>query len=145
MPTRICSKCGEEKDIEEFPLRNQFTQRRQSYCKDCKSIMGANWYEKNKEYQKENARTHRIGYRQAAKEYIWDYLMTHPCSKCGETDPHALEFHHVGEKTIEVSRLIGRGANLDSLIAEISQCIVLCANCHRKLTGKEQGWFRGKT
>src|SRR5215212_4288514 len=28
-------RCDIEKDIEEFPLRNQFTQRRQSYCKEC--------------------------------------------------------------------------------------------------------------
>lgn len=30
MNTKICTKCGIEKDIEEFPLRNQFTLRRQS-------------------------------------------------------------------------------------------------------------------
>jgi threonyl-tRNA synthetase len=51
MKTRICSKCGLEKDIEEFPLRSSFTQRRQSYCKSCRSEMGKKWYQQNKEYQ----------------------------------------------------------------------------------------------
>jgi hypothetical protein len=104
--------------------------------------MHSNWYERKKEYQKENASRHRKEYRQIAKEYVWDYLSTHPCSQCGENDPHCLEFHHIGEKTTEVSRLIGRGATLDALRMEISKCIVLCSNCHRKLTAKEQGWFK---
>ena len=50
MPTGVCSKCGIEKDIEQFPLRNQFTKRRQSYCMDCRSEMGKNWYQRNKDY-----------------------------------------------------------------------------------------------
>ena len=144
MSTRICSKCNTEKDINEFPIRNQLTQKRQSYCKVCRSSMGVNWYERNKDYQKENARKHRSEYRQRAKEFVWDYLLTHPCAHCGESDPHCLEFHHVGTKTIEVSRLIGRGPSLEALKAEIEKCDVLCANCHRKLTAKEQGWYKGK-
>ena len=87
MTTRVCSKCGIENDIEEFPLRSQLTSRRQSYCKDCKSVMHANWYQRNKDYQKENARKHTAEYRSAIREYLWSYLLTHPCSSCGEKDP----------------------------------------------------------
>jgi len=101
MTTKICTKCFVEKDIEEFSLRNQFTNRRQSYCKDCRSIMALNWYERNKDYQKENAKKHWGEYRQRAKEFIWDYLLSHPCVSCGETDPHVLEFHHArGQKKL---------------------------------------------
>ena len=82
MTTSICTKCGEEKDIEEFPLRNQFTQRSQSYCKDCQKEYGVNWYEKNKEYQIANARKHSTEYRDAIREYLWNYLLTHPCESC---------------------------------------------------------------
>ena len=81
-------------------------------------------------------------YRQTAKEYVWDYLSKHPCVRCSETNPIVLEFHHRGDKDIEVSRLIGRGASLDTLIAEIAKCDVLCANCHRIVTAEEQNWFR---
>jgi hypothetical protein len=145
MATRTCSKCGVEKDISEFRLRNRFTGRRQSYCNDCGSQMGKDWYERNKDYQKQNASKHRSEYQKRGREYIWDYLSTHPCIKCGESDPHALEFHHArGAKVIEVSRLVGRGSSLEMLKAEIEKCDVLCANCHRKLTAKEQGWFRGR-
>ena len=84
MTTRVCSKCNAEKDIEEFPLRNQFTHRRQSYCKDCKSIMGKNWYENNKDYQIANARKHSTEYRNTIREYLWNYLLTHPCEYLAE-------------------------------------------------------------
>jgi hypothetical protein len=56
----------------EFPLRNNLTSRRQSYCKDCKSDMGKSWYKRNKEYQKENASKHRVEYRQTLREYAWE-------------------------------------------------------------------------
>ncbi len=140
MVTRVCSKCGLEKDINEFPLRNQFTRRRQSYCKSCKSIMGANWYSRNKDYQIQNARKHRIEYRQNLREYVLDYLSHHPCETCGEADPIVLEFHHVGDKDISV--LIGQGSSLETLKKEIAKCQVLCGNCYKRQTAKERGWFR---
>jgi hypothetical protein len=144
--------CNEEKDIEEFPLRNQFTTRRQSYCKTCKSKMHGDWYERNKEYQKENACKHRVEYRENLREYVYQYLLTHPCegylpdgSKCTETDPAVLQFHHVrGTKTTDVSVLIGRGSSLEKLREEIDKCQVLCSNCHARLTAKERGFFRSK-
>jgi hypothetical protein len=70
MEKRICSKCGLEKDIDEFRLRNRFTRRRQSYCIECGSKMGANWYQRNKEYQKANARKHTKTYRDTIRQYL---------------------------------------------------------------------------
>ena len=71
-----------------------------------------------------------------------EYLSTHPCANCGETDPTVLEFHHdKGDKESEVSRLIGRGS-LKKLKEEIEKTTVLCANCHRRLTADEKGWYK---
>ncbi|MBI5954475.1 MAG: hypothetical protein HY865_22690 [Chloroflexi bacterium] len=143
MDTRVCTQCGLEKPIEQFPMRSRLSHLRQSYCYDCSLKLGSNWYERNKEYQKENAKKHRDEYRQKAKEFVWDYLSSHPCTSCGESDPHALEFHHArGNKESEVSRMVGNGTSIETIKAEIEKCDVLCANCHRKLTGKERGWFR---
>jgi len=144
MPTQICSKCGLEKDIEEFRLRSQFTKRRQSYCIDCGLEMGRDWYQRNKDYQKANARKHRDEYRTNAHEYIWNYLLTHPCVKCGERDPVVLEFHHKANKKETISKLIANGATTQKIRLEIAICDVMCANCHRRLTAEERGWFRGR-
>ena len=63
---------------------------------------------------------------------------------CGESDLRVLEFHHEGNKEAEVSRLMGRGASLDALKGEIEKCVVLCANCHRKITSDERRWYKGR-
>ena len=143
--TRVCSKCFQEKPIEEFGWKNMEREKRHAVCKECTAKRSSKWYYQNQDRQKENVRRNNQNYREQARQYILAYLLTHPCSECGETDPRVLEFHHEGEKSNEVSRLIGRGASLDSLIAEISRCRVLCANCHRKLTADERGWFKGRS
>jgi hypothetical protein len=105
--------------------------------------MGKSWYKRNTKYQKENASKHRVEYRQTLREYAWEYLSTHPCVDCGETDPAVLEFDHVyGEKNQDVSVLIGRGSSLEALKREIALCEARCANCHRRKTAKERGFFR---
>jgi len=55
-----------------------------------------------------------------------------------------LEFHHVGKKSWKIGRMVAQGYPTESIAAEISQCIVLCANCHRRLTAEENGWYKGK-
>jgi len=143
MDTKVCTQCGEEKPIDQFPLRNRFSHLRQSYCIDCRSKYGASWYQRNKDYQKKNAKTHMQEYRQKAREFVWEYLSTHPCIHCGETDVTVLEFHHArGQKESEISRLVANGVPPNVLQSEIDKCDVLCANCHRRLTAKERGWFR---
>lgn len=40
------------------------------------------------------------------KDYIND-IKSHGCIICGENDVSCLDFHHLGDKIIEVSKLIG--------------------------------------
>jgi len=56
-----------------------------------------------------------------------------PC-KCGENYSACLEFHHnIKSKEINISDAISRGWSMERIMKEIEKCIVLCANCHRKL------------
>ncbi len=66
----------------------------------------------------------------------------HPCVQCGESDPMVLEFHHLGGKEKEISFMITGGYPIAKIQAERDKCQVLCANCHRRKTVKERGWFR---
>ena len=145
METKICTQCGREpQPIENFPWRWKDRGIKHSACKDCVKGKSSNWYYENQDRQKENVKLNNQNYRQNAREFILEYLSTHPCSQCGESDPRVLEFHHLGQKDSEVSSLIGRGASLDALQAEISKCVVLCANCHRRLTSDQKGWWKGR-
>jgi hypothetical protein len=71
---------------------------------------------------------------------VYEYLLEHPCLDCGETDPVVLEFDHIGEKTGNVSGMLGR--RWSTIEAEIAKCEVVCANCHRRRTAERGGWLR---
>jgi hypothetical protein len=53
-----------------------------------------------------------------------------------------LDFDHLRDKKLEVSTLARRGARIATIAAEIAKCQVRCANCHRRKTAKERGWYR---
>ena len=53
------------------------------------------------------------------------------CTQCGESTPVCLDFHHVGDKDMEVSKMWGM--NDERVRKEIEKCILLCSNCHRKV------------
>ena len=65
------------------------------------------------------------------------------CVKCGENGPVVLEFDHVrGKKKANITDMAHAGYSIKTLQEEIDKCQVLCANCHRRKTSEQQGWFR---
>ena len=69
---------------------------------------------------------------------VQEYLETHPCVDCGESDPVVLEFDHVrGEKVMDIAGMKARAASLFTIDNEIAKCDVRCANCHRRKTAQE--------
>jgi hypothetical protein len=60
----------------------------------------------------------------------------------GETNPVVLEFHYRYGKERAVSTMVAYGLSIATIQKEIDKCDVLCTNCHRKRTSKDQGWFR---
>ena len=56
-----------------------------------------------------------------------------PCIICGESEPVCIDFHHVNpdEKELAVSQM--NGWPKDKILAEISKCVTICSNCHRKV------------
>ena len=57
------------------------------------------------------------------------------CSACGEYHPACcMDHHHLDSKlkTKEVSRML-QSNSWEKIEKEISKCVLLCANCHRKL------------
>jgi hypothetical protein len=77
-----------------------------------------------------------------ARRQRWDYLLAHPCVDCGEKDPVVLEFDHRGNKRAQIVDLMRRRASWTDVLAEIQQCEVRCANCHRRRTAKARGHYR---
>jgi hypothetical protein len=59
------------------------------------------------------------------------------CQICGEKDIRCLDFHHIIADDKEGAVAHMRSAPIDNLESEIKKCIVLCANCHRKIHSGE--------
>lgn len=140
-----CNSCGNPKEETEFNWRYKSLGIRHPTCRECQKGFRKQWYEgEAKERHLENVHARKRRMRDEAREFVYQYLLDHPCQRCGEADPRVLEFHHIEGKDRAVSELVAGGYPLAKILAEISKCQVLCSNCHRKLTMDERGWFRGK-
>ena len=136
-----CAHCKEFKPLNEFAYSNRILKTRQKHCRDCMSKFNKASYEKaDKEKIYENRRKRA----ETARQYVWDYLSSHPCVDCGESDPRLLEFDHVsGRKKDSVSQLATGRHSIETIQKEIDKCVVRCVACHRKKTYDDRGWFRG--
>lgn len=86
-------------------------------------------YERNKEVTIERTRLQKIKGRQ-----IWEeFKSSLQCIKCGENHPAALDFHHVVKdpNNKKVNLLTSNGAYKQAMVEVQTNCVVLCANCHR--------------
>lgn len=53
------------------------------------------------------------------------------CQRCLQVYPTVVyDFHHIGPKTSNVGDLINN-ASVSEVVAELANCVLLCANCHR--------------
>ena len=141
---RTCTKCFLQKPIEEFGWKDRTIKKRHAVCKKCTAKRSSAWYYENKDAHIQNVMAHKKIDRQEARQFVFDYLSSHPCVDCGEADPVVLEFDHVNGKEATVARLIANAVSLQRLQQEIDRCVVRCSNCHQRKTAKERGWFRGK-
>ena len=142
---KTCVNCEIPKDEKEFAFRNKIAGTRHNRCKLCQSAYCKQHYKRNKPTHNK-ARYIRIQKRRRLlRKLIWQYLLINPCVDCGENNPTVLDFDHVkGKKIIEVSRMVSQGYSWEKIKKEIAKCEVRCANCHRKKTAKEAGWYNGE-
>ena len=131
METKICTKCGEEKPLTEFNFKNKARGKRQSQCKECqrkreRELYNTIYKNKNKDLYNENRRKWRDEIRQLIQQF-----KSCGCAICGEKDVCCLDFHHLHDKEFDISN--ATNVSKERLYTELEKCIVLCANCHRKL------------
>lgn len=127
MRTKICTKCGLEKPTSEFNKNKLKKDGLQSECRDCHKQMCSSYYQRNKTNYRKTSKLKRQKILS-----IVNNIKSKGCIICGETNIACLDFHHLRDKKGNISDLI-KIENLNKVINEINKCIVLCANCHRKL------------
>lgn len=93
------------------------------------------WYAKNRDKRIKQIRACNDRLKERNRQFVFEYLNSHPCVDCGEDDPIVLEFDHVrGKKYLDVCIVSRWGASLKKLQSEIDKCEVRCCNCHRRVT-----------
>ena len=128
MQEKLCVRCNASKPITEFAKKS--ATRLQPFCKKCNNAYCREHYINNKSrYLQRN-----LDYRKKILTFIHSVKSTAICSKCGEGHISCLDFHHLEDdkKDFNISLAHNHGHSIERVKSEISKCIILCSNCHRK-------------
>lgn len=139
MTSKKCSKCRQTGERSEFNKHSKKPDGLQPYCKPCQRKV--NRYKNYREtiLKWQNKR------RSDNRRKLFEFLMENPCRRCGESDPVVLEFDHIKPKQNRqksISLLAGSNTSWKKVLEEIKKCQVLCANCHRRKTARQLGWYK---
>lgn len=138
-----CCTCQIMKEVIEFNKNKSKADGLNGICKECSRARSKKYYLQNHEKHIKEVKLRKNKVIKQNREFIIDYLKENPCVDCGETDIIVLEFDHQRDKKHNVSSLL-RSHSLKTIKEEIAKCLVRCANCHRRKTAKDQGWFKDK-
>ena len=143
LTTRICCTCGLAKPMTEFAVKNKKRGTRSTKCRSCQAAYSREHYRRNRPAYLQRTASQRKANREECRQQVFDYLITHPCSDCGEIDPIVLEFDHrdASLKRESISRMISK-RTWPIVQLEIAKCDVRCANCHRRRTAEQFGWAK---
>lgn len=128
----ICGYCNKDREEDDFSWRNKKLGTRNKKCKICQREYAKLHYQNNKEKYSDKSVKRNKEERNKKKLFI-DSFKVDGCTKCDEDELCCLEFHHIDpdKKSFRLSQ--GTSKSLELLVEEISKCVVLCANCHRKV------------
>ena len=146
-----CWKCHTEKPEESFNWENKSLGKRKRICRDCMRDYHHKWFRQSYKYSPSRKSSQEIQKAkiQRAREYVADYLKSHPCIDCGISNIVVLDFDHIDKvagykEETRVCRLVNRGYSAQRTDEELAKCVVRCANCHRIKTANEQKWYKAK-
>lgn len=96
---------------------------------DKRRAAARDWAKRNRS----NTSAHRKAAKVKQREQI-NQLKSVPCADCGGSfPPVCMDFDHLPEfdKVLDVSRMYRGSTPMETILAEIAKCEVVCANCHR--------------
>jgi hypothetical protein len=140
---RVCARCHATKPLAEFPIKSAARGTYGSYCLPCRRDYAKEHYQRNVAAYVDRARARALIDRPRNRAFVAQFLSTHPCVDCGESDPVVLEFDHrdPATKRADLARLIHTSV-LATVRAEMAKCDVRCGNCHRIRTAAQFGSYR---
>ena len=131
MENKICSICKTEKSFDSFLWKNKSKNLKHSVCSECYKKVRKKSYDANSQYYKDKSKKRR---KEHASQYE-EYKKSLSCKVCGESETVCLDFHHLyaNEKDFNIAARKHSTTKFEKIVREIEKCVVLCANCHRKV------------
>lgn len=128
-----CKNCNQTKDLSLFSKDNKAKDGLCFYCKDCASVKSREAYHRKKQ-DKEWYAAYRKGYADLYRERKQKAvsLLGGKCQDCSGVFPLvAYDFHHINpdEKEFNPSKAFSKSE--ETMLKELSKCVLLCSNCHR--------------
>lgn len=119
-----------EKTLSEFSMKNSSKGRLQPHCKSCQKTL----YKSDYVGKKEAYKLRKYENVKRLKKEVNDLKSKTGCQCCSERELCCLDFHHIEPalKIDVISYFVNAGSR-KKLFLEISKCIIVCANCHRKI------------
>ena len=130
---KVCNSCGNE--YEHYGIRHKL-------CRDCKKEYDRK-YHANKSVEKKLRKNELQNIRRTKNRlWLYNYLLKNPCIICNEKDPVVLDFDHIDKDKKEFGISENIGLSLEKIKKEVEKCQILCANCHRRRTAEQFGWYK---
>lgn len=127
-----CTKCDQTKATSEFAKCTAKPDGLQVWCKLCLNKAGSDKYVSSAD-RRMDVKARREQTKKYNKALIDRYKRWCGCKLCAEHEPVALDLHHLDPSVKENNPSAMMKHSTATLKMEIRKCVVLCANCHRKL------------
>ena len=123
-----CTKCGIAKEETLFYNRSDTKTKKTEQCKLCMTIQAKQWRRDHPNYQRDYCNKRRNKHKLEILNRF-----NNKCAHCGLVDNHVVyDLHHLNptEKEYNLAQILDH--SLNKIENELTKCILLCSNCHRK-------------
>lgn len=129
---RVCSCCKVAKDRSGYFAHPRTFDGLQAACKECKRKKDREAYRLS-QTRRASVQDRREIVRGFNRRLMQRYKGFCGCKLCSESEPVALDLHHLDMTTKEHNPANMVSFSTEAMKGEIRKCVVLCANCHRKV------------
>ena len=99
-----CARCGSVKPPGDFNRNSSKKDGLQHYCRDCHRKSVVESQRSHRDAFLKRLRRHNDRKRNETRRLIFEYLVAHPRTDCGESDVTVLDFDHRRDKKHSISR-----------------------------------------
>lgn len=135
---RVCRSCKETKPLEDFWVKKNYPEGRDTQCGECSRTYHREHYHRSdnrKQQIRINNRSNILRLRELRDEIL---AASKGCQDCGITNILVLTFDHRDPKSkqFDICNAILQGKSWKRIKEEIDKCDIVCANCHLLRTRK---------